>query len=601
MPFSKFTTLEDLKKLSKAELPAFCEGLRRFVIETVSKTGGHLGASLGVVELTVAMHYVFSSPSDKIIWDVGHQAYPHKVLTGRKDQLHTIRKEGGISGFTNIFESKHDVFGAGHSSTSISAGLGIMAAMHNSHEEGFVLPVIGDGAMSAGLAFEALNNAKEVMGRMIIILNDNDMSISPPTGAISKYLPRLANSPKVLELEEFSKKLLPEFAINLLKTAKKGVKNLITGENIFESLGLKYYGPLEGNDVILLVEILQHLKENAHSNEPVLLHIKTLKGKGYIPAENSADKFHGVSAFCVETGEQKKKVGSMNFSLVASAKLCELASQNPQIFAITPAMKAGSELSNFATRFPERFFDVGIAEQHAVTFSAGLAINGAKPYCFIYSTFLQRAYDQIIHDVLLQNLPVRFIIDRAGIVGEDGATHNGVFDIAFLRILPNIAICAPCSKEELEKALEFSVGYEASSLAIRFPRGESLLDAKPQSAFEFAKGRILHKGTSGKAILAFGITVKYALETLATQDNTIIDLRFLKPLDEALILETITNYKEVLLLEDASIGGVYSSILELLHKNNISALNFKAITLPDKFIEHGPTAKIHEVLGLKIL
>lgn len=601
MPFSKFVILEDLKKLQKAELPAFCEGLRKFIIETVSKTGGHLGASLGVVELTVALHYVFSSPSDKIIWDVGHQAYPHKVLTGRKDNLHTIRKEGGISGFTNIFESQHDVFGTGHSSTSISAGLGIMAAMHNSHEEGFVLPVIGDGAMSAGLAFEALNNAKEVMGRMIIILNDNDMSISPPTGAISKYLPRLANSPKILELEELSKKLLPEFAINLLKTAKKGVKNLITGENIFQSLGLKYYGPLEGNDVILLVEILQHLKENAHSNEPILLHIKTLKGKGYTPAENSADKFHGVSAFCVETGEQKKKVGNPNFSLVASAKLCELASQNPQIFAITPAMKAGSELSNFATRFPERFFDVGIAEQHAVTFSAGLAVEGAKPYCFIYSTFLQRAYDQIIHDVLLQNLPVRFIIDRAGIVGEDGATHNGVFDIAFLRILPNIAICAPCSKEELEKALEFSVGYEASSLAIRFPRGESFLDRKPESSFEFGKARVLRKGTSEKAILAFGITVKYALETLATQDNTIIDLRFLKPLDEALILETVINYKEVLLLEDGSIGGVYSSILELLHKNNISPANFKAITLPDKFIEHGPTAKIHEALGLKIL
>jgi 1-deoxy-D-xylulose-5-phosphate synthase len=588
-----FEKISDLKKLSTEELPNFCADLREFIIKTVSKTGGHLGASLGVIELTVALHYVFSSPEDKIIWDVGHQAYPHKVLTGRKNMLHTIRTEGGLSGFTNIFESEHDVFGAGHSSTSISAGLGISAVS----KEKFVLPVIGDGAMSAGLAFEGLNNAAETAGKMIVILNDNDMSISPPTGAISKYLSRIANSSTFLEVKSISKKILPEIAIDYIKGFEKILKNTISGENIFESLNFDYYGPIDGHNIIKLVEWLNYFKENIKQGKPILLHIKTEKGKGYKPAEMSADKFHGVSPFCLETGMQNKKSGSESFSLVASRTLCEIAETDEKIFAITPAMKAGSCLENFASKFPKRFFDVGIAEQHAVTFSGGIATEKMKPYCFIYSTFLQRGYDQLIHDVCLQNLPVRFMIDRAGIVGEDGATHNGVFDIAFLRIIPNIVIISPSSKEELQKAINFSANFEKSPLVIRFPRGEANNDTNPTSSFEFGKGRILQQGTE-IGILGIGTTVTYALE-MATKEDSVIDLRFLKPLDEALILETFRNHKKVILLEDGSIGGVYSAILELLHKNQFSTQNFESFILPDKFIEHGKVSDIHKKLLIK--
>jgi 1-deoxy-D-xylulose-5-phosphate synthase len=592
MSFAEFKNLSDLKSLYIDELPKFCDDLRKFLIETVAKTGGHLGASLGVVELTVALHYVFKSPDDKLIFDVGHQAYPHKILTGRKERLATIRQKDGLSGFTNIFESKHDAFGAGHSSTSISAGLGMMAGMQSN----FVIPIIGDGAMSAGLAFEALNNACDVEGKMIIILNDNDMSISPPTGAISRYLPRLANSKEMLEVKDLSKKILPEGVLKAMKVAERGLKVMLEGENFFESLGISYHGAYQGHDVINLVKILEHFKKTAESKKPVILHIKTQKGYGYNPAESSPDKFHGVSPFDVETGlQQKKKITS--FSLTASSKLCELASKDADIFAITPAMEAGSELSNFASAFKERFFDVGIAEQHAVTFAGGLARVGKKPYCFIYSTFLQRAYDSIIHDVLLQKLPVRFMIDRAGIVGEDGATHNGVFDVAFLRILPNIAICSPSSKEELEKAIEFSLTFDEMALAIRFPRGEAVADFSPDDEFEFGKGRILQKGLN-KAVLSFGTTVKYAMQN---QDATVVDLRFLKPLDEALILQIFANHKEVILLEDGSIGGVYSSILELLHRYKITTDNFKAKIIPDKFIEHGKIIEIHQELGINTI
>jgi 1-deoxy-D-xylulose-5-phosphate synthase len=589
MSFEEFKNLSDIKLLSKDELPRFCEDLRKFLIKTVSKTGGHLGASLGVVEITVALHYVFNSPQDKIIFDVGHQAYPHKILTGRKDKIHTIRQKGGLSGFTNIFESEHDIFGAGHSSTSISAGLGIMAGISS----GFVIPLIGDGAMSAGLAFEALNNASDVEGKMLIILNDNDMSISPPTGAISKYLSSLVNSKEMLEVKDLSKKLLPNSVLKAMKMAERGLKVMFEGENFFESLGISYHGAYDGHDVINLVNILEYFKKTLESKNPAIFHIKTQKGHGYSHAESSPDKFHGVSPFDIETGvQQKKKITS--FSFTASSKLCELAKKDKDIFAITPAMEAGSELSNFSSCFKERFFDVGIAEQHAVTFSGGLARVGKKPYCFIYSTFLQRAYDSIIHDVLLQKLPVRFIIDRAGVVGEDGATHNGVFDIAFLRILPNIAICSPYSKEELEKAIEFSADFNDMAFAIRFPRGEVVIDFSPNDKFEFGRGRILREGGE-TAILSFGTTVKYAMEI---EEASVIDLRFLKPLDESLIIKVFTKYKNVILLEDGSIGGVYSSILEILHKNQISANNFKAKILPDKFIEHGKILEIHKELGI---
>lgn len=584
-----------LKSLNLEDLPAFCDNLRSFIIETVAKIGGHLGASLGVVELTVALHYVFSSPSDKIIWDVGHQCYPHKVLTGRKDKLENIRKLGGISGFTSIFESEHDIFGAGHSSTSISAALGILSSLTLYGKNSFVIPVIGDGAMSAGLAFEALNNITEIKGNMIVVLNDNDMSISPPTGAISKYLPRLANSESFNEIRNISKYILPKKIKYILKKAEKTVKNIVIGENIFEGFGMNYKGPFDGHDVISLVKLFQGIKLNEEVKFPLLLHIKTQKGKGYEPAEKAADKFHGVSSFCVETGVQNKSSLGESFSKVASCALLKAAKQDKAIVAITPAMKAGSVLEEFASSLPDRFFDVGIAEQHAVCFSAGQGISGLKPYCFIYSTFLQRAYDQVIHDVCLQNIPVRFIIDRAGIVGEDGATHNGVFDVAFLRVLPNIAICHPSSKEELEMAIEFSVNYNKGPLAIRFNKGLAP-SFNYDSKFEFGRGNVIQTG-SDIAILCIGKTLEYALEI--KENFTIIDLRFIKPIDEELVVWAFKNHKKVVLIEDASIGGLYSIILELLHKNNISSAAFKEFILPDKFIEHGKVEEIHEELGLK--
>lgn len=598
MSFEAFKTLADLKQKERHELPKFCHELRQFIVESVLKTGGHLGASLGVIELTVALHYVFDSPADKIIWDVGHQSYPHKVLTGRKDVLHTVRKSCGISGFTSIKESEHDVFGAGHSSTSISVGLGIAAAMHAKNQENYTIPVIGDGAMSAGLAFEALNNAKGNPGRMIVVLNDNDMSISPPTGAISKYLPRLANSTSFKEFKTFSKKLIPESAIEIIKKAERTLKNIVIGENIFEAFGLCYCGPVDGHDVIKLVNILESLKADATPHNPILLHVKTEKGKGYAPAESSKDKLHAVSPSSPVQDPTHNKATSESYSAVASRVLCEIASQDSEVFAITPAMKAGSMLSDFSTKFPERFFDVGIAEQHAVAFSGGLAVSGLKPYCFIYSTFLQRAYDQVIHDICLQNLPVRFMIDRAGVVGEDGPTHHGVFDIAFLRILPNIAICSPSSKEELEKAIIFSRSYQTSAFAIRFPRGPSALDrGGGDSPFEFGKGRVVAEGKN-IAILTVGVMLHCVFEILPELlakgiTPGIIDLRFIKPIDETLIINTFHNFNKILLVEDGTIGGVSSILLEVLHRNNIPSSKFHFINLPDQFIEHASINEIH--------
>jgi 1-deoxy-D-xylulose-5-phosphate synthase len=590
--FESFETLDDLKLLPIESLPLFCVDLRKFIIEEVSKIGGHLGASLGVIELTVALHYVFSSPEDKIIWDVGHQSYPHKVLTGRKNKLHTLRKKGGLSGFTSIFESPHDIFGAGHSSTSISAGLGMLAAITLKGGEEFVIPVIGDGAMSAGLAFEALNNITEVRGKMLVILNDNDMSISPPTGAISKYLPRLANSGALNEIKSISKRFLPKGLQGIAKRAEKLVKTAVIGENIFEAFGMHYLGPFDGHDVKALVELFERIK--LADDFPILLHIKTEKGKGFAPAESSHDKFHGVAPFCLQTGSQNKKASGKSYSIIASQKLGEMAKMDEKITAITPAMMAGSCLERFATEYPHRFFDVGIAEQHAVTFAAGQGAMGLKPYCFIYSTFLQRAYDQVIHDVCLQKLPVCFIIDRAGIVGEDGATHNGVFDIAFLRILPGLEIISPSSAEELTAAMEYSK-YIKGPLAIRFPRGEAFTESFVGMPFEKGKGRIVKNGKD-IAIIAIGATLKYALALEG--DFTVVDLRFIKPIDEALIIDILSRHKIVMLIEDGSIGGVYSSILEILHKNKIDASPLKQIILPDEFIEHGSTQEIHNIFGL---
>ena len=587
---------KDLKHLSSADLAMLSSEIRTFIINTISKTGGHLGASLGVIELTVALHYCFDAPQDSIIWDIGHQTYPHKILTGRKNQMHTIRKAGGISGFANIFESEYDAFGAGHSSTSISAGLGILAAKTIKNDDSWVVSVIGDGAMSAGLAYEAMNNVSEISGKFIVILNDNDMSISRPTGAISKYLPRLTASKSYQGIKEIGRKMISKISDNLAdfcSKTEKSIKHFVTDTNIFEEFGFEYIGPIDGHSIADLTSILNDIKRNINGRKPVLLHIITNKGHGYKPAEQADDKFHGVSTFDVQTGEQSKKSSSVSYSQIVCNKLCQIAETDSKITVITPAMKAGSCLENFANQFSNRFFDVGIAEQHAITFAAGLAKEGLKPYAVIYSTFLQRAYDQIIHDVAIQNLPVRFAIDRSGLVGEDGPTHHGVFDMSFLRCIPNMVICSPSDQVELEQAIEFSADYEASPFAFRYPRGSSqkidLMSEFGESMFEFGKGRFVKTGSSKKAIISVGTILHHVLKAYLHDDVTIFDARFLKPLDSQNILQIIKHHEEIIIIEEGSIGGLYSAILELVNESNVNLSNTKIIPiiLSDQFIEHG--------------
>jgi 1-deoxy-D-xylulose-5-phosphate synthase len=582
-------TAKYIKTLKVEELEKVNEEIRVFIINQISKTGGHLGASLGVIELTTALHYSFNSPADSIIWDIGHQSYAHKILTGRTENFHTIRSYNGLSGFTNPRESTHDHFFAGHSSTSVSLGVGVASAKKLKENSSHTITIIGDGAISAGMAFEAMNNVTTAGKRFITILNDNDMSISPPTGAISKYLPKLFMSHGYQEIKSISKKLLSKFPnrfFEFCSHAHKSINGIISGDNFFEELGYDYIGPVDGHNTKALVQILEVIKENA--TKPVLLHVITKKGNGYEPAETAEDKFHGVKPFDIPTGTQAKSSG-ISCSKFVSQTLTEFANEDTKITAITPAMRQGSALECFATTHPQRFFDVGIAEQHAVTFSAGQVKEGFKPFCFLYSTFLQRAYDQIIHDVALQELPVRFITDRSGLTGEDGPTHHGIFDVAALRIIPNVEICNTYSKNSILAALNYAK-TSTKPLFIRIPKEnvwDCELEYKPYKCTLFQRGSKNEK----KVLITTGRFFKMAIEGERYKEWIILDPFFIKPLD-AQILQYIKNASEVEILDENSIGGLASIILEECNKHNIATNKIKVHTIPDHFITHGNNSEL---------
>jgi 1-deoxy-D-xylulose-5-phosphate synthase len=589
---------DDIKKFTIEELKTLSAELRRATIEAVSQTGGHLGAGLGVVELTVALHHVFKTPYDKLVWDVGHQTYPHKILTGRKDRINTLRQEGGLSGFTKRSESEYDPFGAAHSSTSISAALGMAVArdLRGSDEE--VIAIIGDGAMSAGMAYEAMNNAGAQGSKLIVVLNDNDMSIAPPVGAMSKYLNKLIVSKPYQSVRNLAKNFLPKPLGDAAKAAESFAKEMTGAETIFEKLGFYYIGPVDGHDLSQLVPLLEGLRDS-DEQRPYLLHVITKKGKGYAPAENSDDKYHGVVKFDVASGEQKKgAAGAPSYTKVFANALIESAEKDDKIIAITAAMPDGTGLDLFARKFPKRSFDVGIAEQHAVTFAAGLATQGFKPFCVIYSTFLQRAYDQVVHDVAIQNLPVRFAIDRAGLVGADGATHAGAFDITYLATLPNFVVMAASDANELQKMVEFSAGYDASPIAFRYPRGESLSLADG-GKIELGKGKIIREGKSGIAILSFGTRLEEALKAAEELDATVADARFCKPLDKDLIRSLVTNHKSLITIEEGSIGGFASHVADFLAREKLmQKIEFIPLHLPDIFQDQASAEKMYATAGL---
>lgn len=588
----------DMKGLSHEELKTLSAELRTFMIEAVSQTGGHLGAGLGVVELTTALHYVFNAPADKIIWDVGHQAYPHKILTGRKNQLHTIRQGGGLSGFTKRAESEYDPFGAAHSSTSISAALGFAKARDFAGKKNEVIAVIGDGAMSAGMAYEALNNAAALKTKLIVILNDNEMSIAPPVGAMSKYLSKLISSKPFLNARSLLKSILPTPLENIAKKAEHLAREITQTPNIFEKLGLYYIGPIDGHDLTQLIPILENLRDNGEQR-PYLLHVITQKGKGYAPAEKSEDKYHGVSKFNIETGEQKKSTAPTYTKIFANA-LIEEARKDNKIIGITAAMPDGTGLDLFGLEFPNRTFDVGIAEQHAVTFAAGLAAEGYKPFCAIYSTFLQRAYDQVVHDVAIQNLPVRFAIDRAGLVGADGSTHAGSFDITYLATLPNFVVMAASDEQELVNMTATAASYSASPIAFRYPRGEGVgLTLQPAEILEIGKGRIMREGKSGVAILSFGTRLQEALKAAETLDATVADARFCKPLDKQLIHALCTKHQTLITIEEGGIGGFAAHVAEFLATEKLlQKVEFIPLHLPDIFQDQDSPAKMYDEAGL---
>ena len=599
----------DLKKISEFELQKVADELREEMIDAVSVTGGHLGASLGVVELTVALHYIFNTPSDKLIWDVGHQCYPHKILTGRKDRIRTLRQGGGLSGFTKRSESEYDPFGAAHSSTSISSTLGMAVAKKLSNDNNSVIAVIGDGAMSAGMAYEAMNNAGALKSKLIVILNDNDMSIARPVGAMSNYLAKLLSGKLYFNLRETIKMVISSFSKRFSQKAGKAedlLRNIVTGGTLFSELGFYYVGPVDGHDVDNLVQILENVKNSNHQG-PVLIHVRTQKGKGYKPAEDSGDKYHGVSKFNVSTGEQvKSKSNIPSYTKVFADTLIKHAEQDTKIIGITGAMPSGTGLNLFEKKFPDRTFDVGIAEQHAVTFAAGLATEGYKPYAAIYSTFLQRAYDQVVHDVALQSLPVRFAIDRAGLVGADGPTHAGSFDITYLSTLPNFVVMAASDEAELVKMINTSVNINDRPSAFRYPRGNGVGIDLPsiKDTLEIGKGRIIKEGKK-VAILNFGTRLdecKKAAEKLFNQgiDCTIVDARFAKPLDEKLIMEIATNHEVLITIEEGSIGGFGSHVMQLLSDRGVfdRGLKFRSMILPDIFIDQDSPEKMYETAGL---
>ena len=567
---------DDLRKFKKDDLRQISNELRDELIDVVSETGGHLGAGLGVVELTVALHYVFDTPKDKLVWDVSHQCYPHKIITGRRDKIKTLRKGGGLSGFTKRTESEYDPFGAAHSSTSISSTLGMAVAKKLSNNNNNVIAVIGDGAMSAGMAYEAMNNAGALKSNLIVILNDNDMSIARPVGAMSKYLAKLLSGKLYFSLRETIKMIISSFSKRFSQKAGKAedlFRNIVTGGTLFSELGFYYVGPIDGHDVENLVQIFENVKNSNHQG-PVLIHVRTQKGKGYKPAEDSGDKYHGVSKFNISTGEQTKSKSNIpSYTKVFAETLIKHAEQDTKIIGITGAMPSGTGLTLFEKRFPDRTFDVGIAEQHAVTFAAGLATEGFKPYAAIYSTFLQRAYDQVVHDVALQSLPVRFAIDRAGLVGADGPTHAGSFDITYLSTLPNFIVMAASDEAELVKMINTSVDINDRPSAFRYPRGNGVGIELPSMTekLEIGKGRIIKDGKK-VALINFGTRLeecKKASEKLFKGiDCTIIDARFAKPLDEKLIIEIASNHEVLITIEEGSIGGFGSHVMQFLSEKN---------------------------------
>ena len=594
----------DLRELPVAQIKDLAAEVREEVIDAVSMTGGHLGAGLGVVELTVAIHYVFNTPDDKLIWDVGHQCYPHKVLTGRRDQMRTIRKGGGLSGFTKRSESIYDPFGAAHSSTSISAGMGFATARDLSKKDGHVISVIGDGSITAGMAYEAMNNAGATDSKQIVILNDNDMSIAPPVGAMSHMLAKMVSSGGYQKLRGAGKAIVKDAPRPIKSTARKAeeyTRGMFMGGTWFEELGFYYVGPVDGHDLDTLIPVLENVKKM--KNGPVLIHVVTQKGKGYKPAENSADKYHGVSKFNVVTGEQSKSIpNAPTYTNIFGNQLVKHANNDDKIVGITAAMPGGTGMNIFAKSFPERMFDVGIAEQHAVTFAAGLAAEGYKPFCTIYSTFLQRGYDQVVHDVAIQNLPVRFALDRAGLVGADGPTHAGSFDIAYLGCLPNMVLMAASDEVELANMVATAVEYNDGPIAFRYPRGEAIgidIPLKPE-ILEIGKGRILREG-SQIALLSYGTRLEEALgaakelEALGLS-TTVADARFAKPLDKKLILQLADEHEVLITIEEGSIGGFGSFVLHELAKEGRldEGLKIRSMHLPDEFIDHDTPDKMYE-------
>ena len=602
----------DLRKFKKNDLKQISEELRDELIDIVSETGGHLGAGLGVVELTVALHYVFDTPKDKLVWDVSHQCYPHKIITGRRDKIKTLRKGGGLSGFTKRTESEYDPFGAAHSSTSISSTLGMAVAKKLSNNNNNVVAVIGDGAMSAGMAYEAMNNAGALKSKLVVVLNDNDMSIARPVGAMSKYLAKLLSGKLYFSFRETLKMIISSFSKRFSQKAGKAedlLRNIVTGGTLFSELGFYYVGPIDGHDVENLVQIFENVKNSNHQG-PVLIHVRTQKGKGYKPAEDSGDKYHGVSKFNITTGEQAKSKSNIpSYTKVFAETLIKHAEQDTKIVGITGAMPSGTGINLFEKKFPDRSFDVGIAEQHAVTFAAGLATEGYKPYAAIYSTFLQRAYDQVVHDVALQSLPVRFAIDRAGLVGADGPTHAGSFDITYLSTLPNFVVMAASDEAELVKMINTSVNINDRPSAFRYPRGNGIGIELPSinETLIIGKGRVIQEGKK-VVLLNFGTRLeecKKASDLLSKKgiNCSIVDARFAKPLDEKLIIELASNHEVVITIEEGSIGGFGSHVMQFLSERGVfdRGLKFRSMILPDIFIDQDTPEKMYEIAGLDSL
>lgn len=598
----------DTRALTIPQLRQLADELRAETIDAVSQTGGHLGAGLGVVELTVALHHVYETPQDILIWDVGHQAYPHKILTGRRDRIRTLRQGGGLSGFTKRAESEYDPFGAAHAATSISAALGFCAARDREGRDNRVVAVIGDGSMSAGMAYEAMNNACETTGQLTVVLNDNDMSIAPPVGGMSAYMARLVSGGGYRSLRNLGKAVSKAFPRPLQEAARKAeeyARGMVTGGTFFEELGFYYVGPIDGHDMDALVHVLQNARNI--TDKPVLVHVVTQKGKGYAPAENAADKYHGVVKFDVVTGAQaKSQTHAPGYTKVFAQELVKQAERDPKIVAITAAMPSGTGLDLFGQRFPERTFDVGIAEQHAVTFAAGLAADGMKPFCAIYSTFLQRGYDQVVHDVAIQGLPVRFAMDRAGLVGADGPTHAGSFDIGFMGALPGMVLMAPSDEAELAHAIATAVAIDDRPSAFRYPRGEGTGAVIPDFAepLEIGKGRIVREG-SAVAILSFGTRLSESLKAadmLAARglSATVADARFAKPLDVDLILRLAREHEALVTVEEGAMGGFGAFVLQALAEHGAldRGLKVRTLVLPDIFQDHDKPEAMYAQAGL---